>query len=207
MFERYTEPARRALFFARYEASQFGSLSIEAEHLLLGLIREEKAFTSRIFEAANLSRDSVGEEIRRRTDSREKVGTGVEIPFSAETKRILQCAADQADNLLHQHIGPEHLMLGLLREEKSFAASILHKHGVNLAAVRDEVAAATQGAREAGPRDPVDAAAEVEQVKKLVDRLSNSLADQEAAKKLIEQIGFYVERLQERFRPKGAAGD
>ena len=48
MFERYTEPARRTLFFARYEASQFGSLSIEAEHLLLGLLREEKSFAATI---------------------------------------------------------------------------------------------------------------------------------------------------------------
>ena len=99
MFERYTEPARRALFFARYEASQFGSLSIEAEHLLLGLIREGKGFTSHVFADAHLSLDKVGDDIRRRTDSREKVGTGVEIPFSAETKRILQFAADEAGHL------------------------------------------------------------------------------------------------------------
>jgi ATP-dependent Clp protease ATP-binding subunit ClpC len=49
MFERYTERARRVLFFARYEASQLGSISIETEHLLLGLIREGKGLTSRIF--------------------------------------------------------------------------------------------------------------------------------------------------------------
>ena len=49
MFERYTERARRVLFFARYEASQLGSISIETEHLLLGLIREGKGLTSRLF--------------------------------------------------------------------------------------------------------------------------------------------------------------
>ena len=201
MFERYTEAARRALFFARYEASQFGSLSIEAEHLLLGLIREEKGLTSRVFEAAHLSLDSVGEEIRRRTTSREKVGTGVEIPFGAETKRVLQFAADEADNLLHKHIGPVHLLLGLLREEKSVAASILRKNGLGLTGLRDQVSTATQTARETGPRDRADAAAELEQVKKLVDRLGSSLSDQDAAKLLVEQIRFYIERLQERFRP------
>jgi len=200
MFERYTEAARRTLFFARYEASQFGSLSIEAEHLLLGLIREEKALTSRIFEAAHLSLDSVGEDIRRRADSREQVGTA-DIPFSAETKRALQFAAAEADNLLHKHIGPEHLLLGLVREEKSFAASIVQEHGISLAGLRDQVAAATQTARAAGPRDPAGAAMELEEVKKLLDRLTSSLSDQEAAKTLIEQIGFYLGRLQERFRP------
>ena len=200
MFERYTEAARRALFFARYEASQFGSLSIEAEHLLLGLIREDKGFTRGIFEAAHLSLESVGEEVRRRTGSREKVGTGVDIPFSAETKRILQFAADESDNLLHKHIGPEHLLLGLLREEKTFAASILQKSGLTLSGLRDQVAEATQTAREAGPREHADAAMELEQVKKLVERLASSVSDQEPAK-LIEQIRFYLERLQERFRP------
>ncbi len=47
MFERYTEKARRVIFFARYEASQFGSPYIETEHLLLGLLREDKALTNR----------------------------------------------------------------------------------------------------------------------------------------------------------------
>ena len=57
MFERYTERARRVLFFARYEASQLGSISIETEHLLLGLIREGKGPTSRIFARSHLSRE------------------------------------------------------------------------------------------------------------------------------------------------------
>jgi len=54
MFERYDEAARRALFFARYEASQLGSISIEPEHILLGLLRENKSVVSGIFAAAGL---------------------------------------------------------------------------------------------------------------------------------------------------------
>ena len=202
MFERYTQPARRTLFFARYEASQLGSLSIEAEHLLLALVRDnEEEFTSRILAAAGLSFDSVRKDIEARKALHEKVDVSVEIPFSAETKRVLQAAAYEADNLLHKRIGPEHLLLGLVREEKSFAASILQKHGLHLAGLRDRVAAATQSAGAAEPRDPADAAMELEEAKKLLDRLASSLSDQEAAQKLIEQIGFYLDRLQERFRP------
>ena len=89
MFERYTERARRVLFFARYEASQLGSISIETEHLLLGLIREGKGLTSRIFARSHLSLESIRKEIEGRTVFREKVSTSVEIPFSAETKRVL----------------------------------------------------------------------------------------------------------------------
>ena len=92
MFERYTERARRVLFFARYEASQLGSISIETEHLLLGLIREGKGLTSRIFQRSHLSLDSIRKDIEGRTVFREKVSTSVEIPFSGETKRVLQYA-------------------------------------------------------------------------------------------------------------------
>ncbi len=139
MFERYTERARRVLFFARYEASQLGSVSIETEHLLLGLIREGKGLTSRIFQRSHLSLDSIRKDIEGRTVFREKVSTSVEIPFSGETKRVLQYAAEEADRLLHNYIGTEHLLLGLLREERSVAASILMEKGMRLHAVREDI--------------------------------------------------------------------
>jgi len=141
MFERYTERARRVLFFARYEASQLGSISIETEHLLLGLIREGKGLTSRIFARSHLSLESIRKEIEGRTVFREKVSTSVEIPFSAETKRVLQFAAEEADRLLHNYIGTEHLLLGILREERSVAATILMEKGMRLNTVREDIVA------------------------------------------------------------------
>ena len=141
MFERYTERARRVLFFARYEASQLGSISIETEHLLLGLIREGKGLTSRIFARSHLSLESIRKEIEGRTVFREKVSTSVEIPFSAETKRVLQYAAEEADRLLHNYIGTEHLLLGILREERSVAATILMEKGMRLNTVREDIVA------------------------------------------------------------------
>jgi ATP-dependent Clp protease ATP-binding subunit ClpC len=139
MFERYTERARRVLFFARYEATQLGSTSIETEHLLLGLIREGKGLTSRIFARSHLSLESIRKEIEGRQVFHEKVSTSVEIPFSAETKRVLQFAAEEADRLLHTYIGTEHLLLGILREERSVAASILYEKGMRLASVREDI--------------------------------------------------------------------
>jgi uncharacterized protein (TIGR03435 family) len=139
MFERYTERARRVLFFARFEASQLGSVSIETEHLLLGLIREGKGLTSRIVARAHLSFEDIRQEIEKRTVFREKVSTSVEIPFSSETKRVLQFAAEEADRLLHNYIGTEHLLLGLLREERSVAASILMEKGMRLPAIREDI--------------------------------------------------------------------
>ena len=139
MFERYTERARRVLFFARYEASQLGSISIETEHLLLGLIREGKGLTSRIFARSHLSLEGIRKDIEGRTVFREKVSTSVEIPFSTETKRVLQFAAEEADRLLHNYVGTEHLLLGLLREERCVAASILVEKGMRLNTVREDV--------------------------------------------------------------------
>ncbi len=142
MFERYTEKARRVIFFARYEASQFGSPYIETEHLLLGLLREDKALANR-FLRSHAAIESIRKQIEAQTTIREKVSTSVDLPLSHECKRVLAYAAEEAERLSHKHIGTEHLLLGLLREEKSFAAEILHERGLRLNQVREEVARST----------------------------------------------------------------
>ena len=139
MFERYTEKARRVIFFARYEASQFGSPYIETEHLLLGLIREDKALANR-FLRSHAAVDSIRKQIEAHTTIREKVSTSVDLPLSHECKRVLAYAAEEAERLSHKHIGTEHLLLGLLREERCFAAEILHERGLRLSTIREELA-------------------------------------------------------------------
>ncbi len=138
MFERYTEKARRVIFFARYEASQFGSPYIETEHLLLGLLREDKALANR-FLRSHAAIESIRKQIESHTTIREKVSTSVDLPLSHECKRVLAYGAEEAERLNHKHIGTEHLLLGLLREEKSFAAEILHERGLRLSQVREEI--------------------------------------------------------------------
>src|SRR5438876_12201500 len=142
-FERYTEKARRVIFFARYEASQFGSPYIETEHLLLGLLREDKALTNR-FLRSHASVESIRKQIEGHTKIREKVSTSVDLPLSNECKRVLAYAAEEAERLSHKHIGTEHLLLGLLREEKCFAAEILHERGLRLSSIREELARSSQ---------------------------------------------------------------
>ena len=139
MFERYTEKARRVIFFARYEASQFGSSSIETEHLLLGLIREDKHLTNRFLPKSNSTIQDIRKEIEGRTILREKVSTSVDLPFSEESKRVLNCAAEESERFSHRHIGTEHILLGLLRQEKSVAAEILREHGLRAGAIREEL--------------------------------------------------------------------
>ena len=140
MFERYTEGARRSLFFSRYEASRLGSVSIETEHLLYGLSRESQGLIVRLFASLGVSPEALQLEIEKRVAAgREKVPTSVEIPFSADTKRALQIGAEEADRLESTSIGAEHLLLGLLREEGSVAAAILADKGVRLANARERI--------------------------------------------------------------------
>lgn len=139
MFERYTEKARRVIFFARYEASLFGSSTIEPEHLLLGIAREDRSLLKHFVEGAGVTAETLREEIRAHVVVAEKIHTSVELPLSAETKRALACAHEESNNLQHSHIGTEHLLLGLLREPESLAAQILLKHGVELERVRESL--------------------------------------------------------------------
>jgi len=142
MFERYTEKARRVIFFARYEASQYGSPYIETEHLLLGLLREDRALAKRILGEVN-SEEGIRAEIERHITSRERISTSVEVPLTLESKKILNLAAEEADRLGHRHIGTEHILLGLLRVEDSLAGKILQARGVRVATLREQVAKAS----------------------------------------------------------------
>ncbi|MGC4053505.1 MAG: ATP-dependent Clp protease ATP-binding subunit [Paludibaculum sp.] len=87
--------------------------------------------------------ESIRKQIEAQTTVREKVSTSVDLPLSTECKHVLAYAAEEAERLGHKHIGTEHLLLGLLREEKCFAAEILHERGLRLNQVRDEIARAS----------------------------------------------------------------
>jgi ATP-dependent Clp protease ATP-binding subunit ClpC len=150
MFERYTEKARRVIFFARYEASQFGQPYIETEHLMLGILREDKALTNR-FLRSHASVESIRKQVAEHTVVREIVPTSVDLPLSNECKRVLAYAAEEAEQLGQKHIGTEHLLLGLLREEKCFAAQILLDRGLRLLAIREELAKWVQPSAGRGP--------------------------------------------------------
>jgi ATP-dependent Clp protease ATP-binding subunit ClpA len=139
MFERYTEKTRRAIFFARFEASQFGSTCIDTEHLLLGILREDKVLTTRFLRPFG-SAEAIRRTIEAHTTVRQFVPTSVDLPVSDECKRVLAYAAEEADQLSHPQINTAHLVLGLLREEQCFAAKILGAHGVQISPFCEEIA-------------------------------------------------------------------
>jgi hypothetical protein len=135
MFERFTEKARRVIFFGRYEASQFGSLHIEAEFLLLGMLQEDPEVVSR-WMGGEYGVMRLREEIAGWARRGPEISTSIDLPLSDESKHVLAYAAEESTLLAHQFIGVEHLFLGLLRESKSRAAKLLLDRGVNVKAVR-----------------------------------------------------------------------
>ncbi len=136
MFERYTEKARRVIFFARYESSQFGSPYIETEHLLLGLIREDAALRARLSED---ELGSVRKQIESQTPIREKISASIDLPVSVELKQVLVYASEEAKALQHRFIDIGHLVLGLLRLKDCFGATLLQERGVQYEGYREAI--------------------------------------------------------------------
>ena len=153
MFERYTEKARRVIFFARYEASNYGSPYIESEHMLLGLLREDKAMTKRLLQNHN-SVEAIRRDLDRLKSGNAKISTSVDLPLSPECKQILDSAAREAEEFGHHHVGTEHLALGLLAAKGSLGESLLEKYGVRLNEFREEIRRTVDQQTQRAPVEP-----------------------------------------------------
>ncbi|HEU5249568.1 MAG TPA: ATP-dependent Clp protease ATP-binding subunit [Thermoanaerobaculia bacterium] len=138
MFEKYNEKARRALFFARYEASKLGSKVIESEHLLLGILREGEDIIKEIFARFNVKPEEVRREIEGDRIFVERISSTAELPLSEESKKILAYASHEAESMMHPYVGTEHLLIGLLRVDGCVAGRLLTARGFNLYGVREE---------------------------------------------------------------------
>jgi ATP-dependent Clp protease ATP-binding subunit ClpC len=196
MFERFTEPARRALFFSRYEVSQWGAPVIGPEHLFLGLLRENRDVLAQVSNLPVAALDQLRGNIETALPFGKGYSTGVEIPFSPAVQRIFRAAVEEADRLRHPDIGPEHLLLALLREDGSAPASGLTALGVTLEAARTIVAAAPP--RPAPPHSW--ALQTIEDVNMLVDDLANLRADAAAERAaLVKRIRRALESLKMHF--------
>lgn len=144
MFQRFTEKARRVIFYARYEAGQYGSSRIESEHLLLGLLREDKGLLRHFMDAEGGAIDILA-EIDKRVPRGECISTSVEVPLAEDCKNILNLAVEESDRLGHQHVGTEHVLLGMLLIESSLAAQILKQTGIKPELVREQLAKVSRG--------------------------------------------------------------
>jgi len=123
------------MFFARYEACQFGREQIEPEHLLLGLLREDKPLAMWLVKTS-AQVESIRAQMEAAAGPRPKSGTSVDLPLSEELKRILAYATEEAERLRHSYVTPAHLVLGILREPACMAAKLLEQRHVGIVPVR-----------------------------------------------------------------------
>jgi hypothetical protein len=140
MFERYTEKARRVIFFARYEASTLGTEYIDTEHLLLGFLREDKALIREVL--LNVDYESAREKISEAVGPKKiDVPTSADLPLTEDAKHVLKYAAEEAERLNTKHIDTEQLLLGLVRDPRFASANFLAQFGVNLESLRKKLEA------------------------------------------------------------------
>ncbi len=138
MWQRFTERARKVVFYAQEEAQKYGEGYVSTEHLLLGLVRESDSVAARVLESAGISLSRIKAEVEKqlpRGESRQSH----DMTLTPRAKRVIDLAYDEARNLNNNYIGTEHLLLGLIREADGLAGRVLAKLGVELDQIRREV--------------------------------------------------------------------
>jgi len=144
MWQRFTERARRVVFFAQEEAGRLGENYVSTEHLLLGLVRENDSVAARILDRMGVSLGRIRSEIERQV-TRGDGRLGQDMQLTPRAKRVIDLAYDEARNLNNNYIGTEHLLLGLIREGEGLAGRVLQKLGVDLERTRREVMSLQDG--------------------------------------------------------------
>lgn len=133
MFEHYTEKARRVIFFARFEASQYGSPAIECEHLLLGLVREERSLRRWV---PKFGAETIQQSVKDHLPKQNPISLSVDFPLSPAAQSVLTHAAEEAERLGDKNIDSEHVLLALLGDRDSFTSKLLLEAGANAGRIR-----------------------------------------------------------------------
>ena len=146
MFERFTERARRVVVLAQEEARTLNHNYIGTEHILLGLIREGEGVAAKALESLGISLEAVRQEVEKMIGRGQQAPSG-HVPFTPRAKQVLELSLREAKALGHDHIGTEHILLGLIREGDGVAAQVLVKLGAGLDRTRQQVVQLLQGYR------------------------------------------------------------
>src|SRR6478752_1575844 len=135
----FTERVRKVLAMAREEAARLHHEYVGTEHILLGLIREGEGVAAAVLQNLSVDLDEIQQKIEETVKKgKAAAATGPDLPYTSRAKKVLELAMGEARDLSHGYVGTEHLLLGLLREEKGIAAQVLTDAGVNLEAARVE---------------------------------------------------------------------
>jgi ATP-dependent Clp protease ATP-binding subunit ClpC len=156
MFERFTDSARAAIVQAQEEARTLSHNYIGTEHILLSLLADGQCLATRTLESLSVSPEALREQVLGMIGTGQARPSG-HIPFTPRAKKVLELSLREALQIGDNHIGTEHILLGLIREGDGVAAQAVAVIGVTLAQLRQQVLALQQRkvAGAAGPGRPV----------------------------------------------------
>jgi ATP-dependent Clp protease ATP-binding subunit ClpC len=139
VFERFTERAREVVVLAQDEARALRHNYIGTEHILLGLLREEEGLAARVLESLDITVEEVRAQVARIIGPGDEPIVSGQIPFTPRAKKVLELSLREALSLKHNHIGTEHILLGLVRENEGVAARILLDFDADAEKIRNEI--------------------------------------------------------------------
>jgi len=138
MFERFTDRARRVVVQAQEEARMLAHHYVGPEHVLLGLTHEGKGLAAKALESLGISGDTVRQRVEQATGRGDRAPSG-RIPFTPQTKNLLERSLQESHALGHDYIGTEHILLSLFHQGESVAAHVLMELGADLNGTREQV--------------------------------------------------------------------
>ena len=136
MHERFTDRSRKIMILANQEAQRLSHDYIGAEHLLLGIVKQEAGSAIDILKKFDIDRYEVRLEIEKQVEKGTAELAGDRIPQTPQAKKVIEFAIKEARLLEHNYVGTEHFLLGLIREKSGLASKILNKVGLDLDDVR-----------------------------------------------------------------------
>jgi ATP-dependent Clp protease ATP-binding subunit ClpC len=139
MYERFTDRARKVMHLANQEAQQLCHEYIGTEHILLGLLQEGSGIATQVLQNLDIDLHRVRREVMRIVQRGPDMVTLGKLPPTPRAKKVVEYAIDEARQLNHDHVGTEHVLLGLIREQEGVAAQVLMNLGLSLAALRREI--------------------------------------------------------------------
>ncbi len=135
----FSDRVRRVLQMAREEAARLHHHYVGTEHILLALIREGEGIAAAVLTNLNVDLEEIQQKIEETVKKgKEAAAAGPDLPYTSRAKKVLEFAMSEVRELNHSYVGTEHLLLGLLREEKGIAAQVLTDAGVSLERARAE---------------------------------------------------------------------
>lgn len=194
MWQRFTERARKVIFYAQEEAGRLGHTRVGPEHLLLGLVRESDSVAERILHRLGLSLHKIRHELERQMP-KAVTAPSKDFQLTPGAKRVIDLAYDEARQLLNNYIGTEHLLLGVIREGNGLGSKVLVALGADLTRTRLELQQLQASGQPHEPdvtiptrKLPVHRSADTSHVKGITDLLAELVAGQKRLEEKIEAL-------------------